>query len=279
MEVGRVKVDKLLKYIREDRWPTVWCPGCGNGIILKSFLEAYDQTGLNPDQTAVVSGIGCSSRATGYIDFNTMHTLHGRAIAFATGVALARPDFKVVVMGGDGDITAIGGNHFIHACRRNINLTVIIYNNMIYGMTGGQHSPTTPAGKIAGTMPLGNVEEQFNVVNLALSAGATYVARSTVYHYQLTVKYIKEALLHKGISIVEVLTNCHTYYGRYNGLREPWQMMDYFKNNTVMKEKADQMTEEELKGKIVIGVFRKDESKPDFYTRYRLTYANQSKGE
>ncbi|HOJ94121.1 MAG TPA: thiamine pyrophosphate-dependent enzyme, partial [Fervidobacterium nodosum] len=146
-----------------------------------------------------------------------------------------------------------------------------------YGMTGGQHSPTTPGGKIAGTMPFGNVEEQFDIVKLALSAGATYVARSTVYHYPLTVKYIKEALLHKGVSVVEVMSNCHTYYGRYNGLREPWQMMDFFKENTIMKEKAEKMSEEELKGKIVIGVFRKDESKPDFYTRYRMTYARSDK--
>ncbi|MCX7654223.1 MAG: 2-oxoacid:ferredoxin oxidoreductase subunit beta [Fervidobacterium sp.] len=274
-----MKRDRLVQYLRSDRWPTVWCPGCGNGIILKSFLDAFDQTGLKPEETAVVSGIGCSSRATGYIDFNTLHTLHGRAVAFATGVALSRPDFKVVVMGGDGDITAIGGNHFIHACRRNINLTIIIYNNMIYGMTGGQHSPTTPSGKIAGTMPMGNVEEQFDIVNLAVACGATYVARSTVYHYPLTVRYIKEALLHKGVSVVEVMSNCHTYYGRYNLLREPWQMMEFFKEAAVMKEKADKMTKEELNGKIIIGVFKKDESKPDFYTRYRLTYVGGSKNE
>lgn len=271
-----MKRDTLIQYLRADRWPTVWCPGCGNGIILKSFLEAFSQTGLKQEETAVVSGIGCSSRATGYIDFNTLHTLHGRAIAFATGVALARPDFKVVVMGGDGDITAIGGNHFIHACRRNVNMTIIIYNNMIYGMTGGQHSPTTPGGKVAGTMPYGNVEDQFDVVNLALAAGATYVARSTVYHYQLSVKYIREALLHKGTAVVEIMSNCHTYYGRYNNLREPWQMLEYFKENSVMKDKAEKMSPEELVGKIVIGVFRKDDSKQDFYTRYRLTYA---KGE
>jgi len=271
-----LKRDNLASYLRSDRWPTVWCPGCGNGIIMKSFLEAFDQSGLKAEETAVISGIGCSSRATGYIDFNTMHTLHGRAIAFATGVSLAKPDFKVVVMGGDGDMTAIGGNHFIHACRRNINLTIIIYNNMIYGMTGGQHSPTTPNGSIAGTMPYGNVEDQFDVVKLALAAGATYVARSTVYHYPMSVRYIKEALMHRGTAVVEILSNCHTYYGRYNGLREPWQMMDYFKDNSVTKERAEKMTEEELKGKIVIGVFKKDETKQDFYTRYRINYA---KGE
>ncbi len=270
-----MKRDRLASYLRIDRWPTVWCPGCGNGIILKAFLDAFDQTGLSPEQTAVVSGIGCSSRSTGYIDFNTLHTLHGRAIAFATGVSLARPDFKVVVMGGDGDMTAIGGNHFIHACRRNMNMTVIIFNNMIYGMTGGQHSPTTPGEKVASTMPLGNVENNFDIVELALASGATYVARSTVYHYPLTVKYIKEALDHKGFSVVEVRSNCHTYYGRYNGLREPWQMIDYFKEKAVMKERAEKMTEEELKDKIVIGVFRKVE-RPDYYTQYQTVF---SKGE
>lgn len=272
-----MKRDRLVEYLRSDRWPTVWCPGCGNGIILKSFLDAFDQTGMKPEETAVVSGIGCSSRATGYINFNTLHTLHGRAIPFATGVALSRPDFKVVVMGGDGDILAIGGNHFIHACRRNVNLTVIIYNNMIYGMTGGQHSPTTPSEKVAGTMPFGNVENQFNAVELALAAGATYVARSTVYHYQATVKYIKEALQHKGLSVVEVMSNCHTYYGRYNSLREPSQMINFFKENAVMKEKADKMSIEELQEKIVIGVFKKDEAKQDFYTRYRMIYTGGNK--
>lgn len=263
-----MKRDELVNYLRIDRWPTVWCPGCGNGIILKSFIEAVHELQLEKDRVAVVSGIGCSSRATGYLDFNTMHTLHGRAIAFATGVKLARPDFKVVVMGGDGDLTAIGGNHFIHACRRNMDLTVIVFNNMIYGMTGGQHSPTTPHDKIASTMPYGNIENSFDVVNLALSAGATYVARSTVYHYSMTVKYIKEGIKHKGMSVIEVLTNCHTYYGRYNGMRNAWDIHDFFKKNAVLKEKADKMTEDELNGKIVIGVF-KNEEKEDFYENYR----------
>ena len=254
-----LKTKKLLKYLRIDRWPTVWCPGCGNGIILKAFLDAVDQLGLRKDRVAVVSGIGCSSRATGYLDFNTMHTLHGRAITFATGVKLARPEFKVVVMGGDGDIASIGGNHFIHACRRNIDLTVIVFNNMIYGMTGGQYSPTTNIDDIASTAPYGHIEKPFDIVDLALSAGATYVARATVYHYNLLVKYIKEGLQHKGFSVIDAITNCHTYYGRYNGMPEPYQMLDYFKKNSVTIEKAKSMSEEELEGKIVIGVFKKEE--------------------
>ncbi len=263
-----MKTKELLKYLRIDRWPTVWCPGCGNGIILKAFLEAVDQLKLRKDRVAVVSGIGCSSRATGYLDFNTMHTLHGRAISFATGVKLARPEFKVIVMGGDGDLASIGGNHFIHACRRNIDLTVIVFNNMIYGMTGGQYSPTTPEEEMASTAPYGHIEKPFDIVKLALSAGATYVARSTVYHYNLLVRYIREAIEHKGISVVDVITNCHTYYGRYNGMPQPYQMMEYFKENAVTIEKAKDMDEEELEGKIVIGVFKKEEGKPCYLDRY-----------
>ncbi len=274
-----MKTKELLKYLRIDRWPTVWCPGCGNGIILKAFLEAVDQLELKKDRVAVVSGIGCSSRATGYLDFNTMHTLHGRAISFATGVKLARPEFKVIVMGGDGDLASIGGNHFIHACRRNIDLTVIVFNNMIYGMTGGQYSPTTPEEEMASTAPYGHIEQPFDIAELALSSGATYVARATVYHYNLLVRYIKEAIAHKGISVVDAITNCHTYYGRYNGMPEPYQMMEYFKNNSVTLEKAENMSKEELKGKIIVGVFKKEEGKPCYLDRYeKIREKAMSKG-
>ncbi len=263
-----LRTKQLLKYLRIDRWPTVWCPGCGNGIILKAFLEAVDQLKLKKERVAVISGIGCSSRATGYLDFNTMHTLHGRAIAFATGVRLARPEFKVVVMGGDGDIVSIGGNHFIHACRRNLDMTVIVFNNMIYGMTGGQYSPTTPEESVASTAPYGHIEKPFDIVELALSAGATFVARATVFHYNLLVRYIKEALQHKGIAVVDAVTNCHTYYGRYNGMPEPYQMMEYFKKNSVTLEQAKKMNEEELEDKIIIGIFRKEE-KPCYTDLYK----------
>lgn len=270
-----MKTDKLLNYLRIDRWPTVWCPGCGNGIVLKSLIDAIDQLNLEKDRVAVVSGIGCSSRATGYLDFNTMHTLHGRAIAFATGVKLARPDFKVIVLGGDGDLTAIGGNHFIHAARRNMDLTVVLFNNMIYGMTGGQHSPTTPFESIASTMPYGNIENSFDVVELATSAGATYVARSTIFHYQMSVNFIKKGILHRGLSVIEILTNCHTYYGRYNNMKNSWEFLEFFKKNTVLKEKAQEMKPEDLKDKIIIGEFRNEE-KPDFYQRYKTIFSNSS---
>jgi 2-oxoglutarate ferredoxin oxidoreductase subunit beta len=256
-----VKTERLISYLRPGRWPSVWCPGCGNGIVLKAFLEAVDDLALPKEKVAVVSGIGCSSRATGYLDFNTLHTLHGRAIAFATGVKLAKPDFEVVVMGGDGDILSIGGNHFIHACRRNIDITVVIFNNMIYGMTGGQVSSTTPQYYQTSTTPLGAFEKPFDAVEIALSAGATFVARSTVYHYDHLVRVLKKALQHRGISVVDVLTNCHTYFGRYNGMPEPHQMMEYFKNNTCFLERPEE-------GKIKIGIFREEE-KEDFLTVYR----------
>ncbi|AKI98091.1 2-oxoacid:ferredoxin oxidoreductase subunit beta [Kosmotoga pacifica] len=246
---------RLLTYLRQDRMPHVWCPGCGNGVIMKAFVDAIDRLSLDPGRIAVVSGIGCSSRVTGYLNFNTMHTLHGRAIAFATGVKLARPEFKVVVMGGDGDILAIGGNHFIHACRRNMDLTVIIFNNSIYGMTGGQYSPTTPEDTYASTAPYGNIEDQFDAVKLAINSGATYVARSTVYHYAQTAQLIQKGLEHRGMSVIEVMTNCHTYFGRYNGMPEPIQMLSYFKEKAVTVKKAEKMSPEELKDKIVIGEF------------------------
>lgn len=259
---------KYFNYLRKNTLPTVWCPGCGNGIITKAFLEAAGNLGLDKNKVAVVSGIGCSSRVTGYLDFNTMHTLHGRAVAFATGVKLARPDLKVVAMGGDGDMLAIGGNHFIHACRRNMDITIILFNNSIYGMTGGQYSPTTPNKSIASTAPYGNMEYQFDPVQLATTVGATYVARSTVYHFLQTVKYIQTALSHKGMSVVEIISNCHTYFGRYNKMSKPSDMQEFFKTNSVQLSKAKEMSKEELTGKIVVGEFVNEE-KPGYLESYQ----------
>ena len=165
-----------MKYIRQQKFPLIWCPGCGDGIVLKSMLRAIDRIGLSKDEICMVSGIGCSSRLTGYVDFNTLHTTHGRAIAFATGVKMAKPEMTVIVVTGDGDATAIGGNHYIHAARRNIDITVILFNNIIYGMTGGQVSPTTPMGFKASTAPFGNPENSFNISGLAEAAGACGIA-------------------------------------------------------------------------------------------------------
>ncbi len=271
-----VNASEVRDYLRKDRMPTVWCPGCGNGIVLSSILRAIKEADLRKKEVAVISGIGCSSRATGYIDFNTLHTLHGRAIAFATGVKMVNPSLKVMVLTGDGDALAIGGNHFIHACRRNIDLTVIVFNNRIYGMTGGEFSPTTPEDDFSTTSVYGNIDPPFDVVKLAIASGATYVARSTAYHHPLTVQYIKEGILHKGISIIDVITPCPTYYGRYNQSPKPIDMLFYLRDHAVMNTKAKTMSEEELRDKFIIGRFVNIE-KEEYTERYAKIIERVSK--
>jgi len=262
------------KYLRRmAEFPNVWCAGCGNGIILSAVVNAIDSMKLSRDEVVLVSGIGCSSRAPLYVDFNTLHTTHGRAIAFATGVKLANPKLTVIVITGDGDAAAIGGNHLIHACRRNIDITTIIFNNYIYGMTGGQYSPTTPFGDRASTMPYGNIDQPFDLCKLTIGAGATFVARSTVYHAKILESYIKKGLENKGFSVIDVLTNCHVIYGRYNKKGSAAQMINWFKENTVnvnaaIKEWGNLETaEENLKGKIITGIF-KDKSQPEYTAEY-----------
>ncbi|MDO9547955.1 MAG: thiamine pyrophosphate-dependent enzyme [Candidatus Marinimicrobia bacterium] len=256
-----------LQYLRLDKMPHIWCDGCGHGIILKSILRSIDKLGWDKNDIAMVSGIGCSSRTPGYVDFNTLHTTHGRALAFATGLKIAKPQLHVIVVSGDGDATAIGGNHFIHAARRNIDVTMIIYNNYIYGMTGGQVSPTTPSRKKASTAPYGNPDEPFDISRLAQAAGAAYVARSTVYHVGRTDKYIEQALTKTGFAVVEVLTPCPTSYGRRNKEGTAVDMMMFQKANSVGLERAQNMSEEELEGKIITGVFVDKEQK-SYLTRY-----------
>jgi 2-oxoglutarate ferredoxin oxidoreductase subunit beta len=197
----------LKRYLKA---PHIWCPGCGNGIVLGAFLRAFEQSGMRVGETVVVSGIGCSGRVTQFLRFNSVHAIHGRALPIATGIKLAKPELNVVVMMGDGDALAIGGNHFIHAARRNIDLTAIIFNNSVYGMTGGQLSPTTPEGMKTVSSPYGNFERPFDVVNLAIAAGATYVARWTTFHARQLQKSIGEALNHRGFAVVEVITGCPT---------------------------------------------------------------------
>ena len=251
---AKQKSDVVLDYLRPGKkFPSVWCPGCGNGIVMGALIRAIDKLGYDRDNIAMVSGIGCSSRMPIYLDFHTLHTTHGRALAFATGVKFAKPGMKVIVVTGDGDALAIGGNHFIHACRRNIDITAILINNNIYGMTGGQGSPTTPADKISTTTPFGNVEKQFDPCKLAIGSGASYVARTTVYHTPQMEKILATALEHRGFSLVEAVSNCHTYYGRLNREGDAVAMLNLFKEKSVMTGKAAKMTGDELKGKWVIG--------------------------
>lgn len=211
----------MKKYFRMDKLPHIWCPGCGNGIALSTIVEAVEGANINDDEICFVSGIGCSSRATGYLNFDTIHTTHGRAIPFATGIKLFNPKMKTLVISGDGDCTAIGGNHFIHGCRRNMDITVIVFNNNIYGMTGGQYSPTTPYGGVTATTQKGSKENEFDICKLAISAGASFVARSTVYHYNHLRDTIKQGILNDGFSVIEVLTPCPVQFGRRNNMAEP----------------------------------------------------------
>jgi 2-oxoglutarate ferredoxin oxidoreductase subunit beta len=255
------------EYLRLDKFPHIWCPGCGDGIVLKAILRAIDRLGLDPNDVCMVSGIGCSSRTPGYVDVNTLHTTHGRAITFATGVKMVRPDLNVIVVTGDGDATAIGGNHFIHAARRNIDITVLLYNNWIYGMTGGQVSPATPMGKRASTAPFGSGEPNFDLVALATGAGATFVARETVAKPLMLDKYIEKAILKKGFSMVEVLTPCPTTYGRRNREGDGIAMTNWLKDNALPIKKAEKMSAEEIGGAIVTGVFV-DIEKPEYTAQY-----------
>jgi 2-oxoglutarate ferredoxin oxidoreductase subunit beta len=220
---------------------------------MHAMLRALSSLGKNQDEVVISSGIGCSSRMPGYIDACTLHTAHGRSLAFATGVKLSNPKLTVIDVMGDGDCSAIGGNHFIHACRRNIGVCAIVMNNNIYGMTGGQASPTTPEGAFASTAPYGAVDPAFDICKLAIGAGATFVARATIAQPQMCEGLIKKGIEHNGFSVIEVMTHCHTQFGRKNKRGKPMDNFNYFKDGSVLKAKADTMSPEELRGKIVIG--------------------------
>ncbi len=247
----------LSKWIREDRWPHIWCSGCGIGIAMSSMLYAFEELNLDPKEIAIVSGIGCSGRVAGYVKVDSYHTTHGRAIPFAIGLKIAKPNMKVIVFSGDGDLISIGGNHFIHAARRNFDLICICVNNFNYGMTGGQFGPTTPHEAITTTTPYGNFEYPFNLPYLAASAGATFVARWTVLHAYYLRQSIKKALRRKGFSFIEVISPCPTGFGRPNKIGEAIDEMKYYKEKSVIKNGVDPK-EAELSfrgGNIIVGEF------------------------
>ena len=256
------------KYLRHDKkFPHVWCPGCGIGIMLGALIRAIDQCGIAKDEIVLVAGIGCTGRLPVYVDFNTLHTTHGRALTFATGVKLANPKLKVIVVMGDGDAVAIGGNHFIHAARRNIDLTAIILNNSVYGMTGGQFSPTTPYGMRTTTTMFSNVEQAFKISELAVTAGAVFVARGSVYHAKMLDGLLEKAFMKNGFSVVEVVSHCHTQYGRLNRMGTAVEMMQWQKEHAITVEKAAGMADEELADKFKIGVLI-DRELPVFQDEY-----------
>ena len=243
------------KYLREEMMPHIWCPGCGNGIVLNCFTHALDELKTDLDKLVIVSGIGCIGRTAGYINTDSFHTTHGRALAFATGVKLANPDLEIVVISGDGDLFAIGGNHFIHAARRNIGIKVLCVNNLNYGMTGGQSGPTTPIDSITPTSPYGNIENPFNLVHLGAASGATYVARWTTLHVRRLTLSLKKMLQKKGFSFIEVLSPCPEIYGRHNKMRSGLEMMSWFKRASVIENFSDPSKAEITADRIVVGEF------------------------
>ncbi len=261
-------------FLRERFFPHMWCPGCGHGIVLNNMLRAIQTLGMSKNEIAMVSGIGCSSRISGYVDFHTLHTIHGRALAFATGLKMSMPELNVIVPMGDGDALSIGGNHFIHACRRNIAMTALVMNNRIYGMTGGQFSPLSGYGTLATTAPYTNIDHGFDVVDLAISAGATFVARTTTYHAKQMADIIREAIIHDGFSVVEIMTQCPTYFGRKNKLGDASNMMEWMKDiTTPVGSKA----KEENPDLIERGIFVQKEL-PEYCSEYNKVIERAMKG-
>lgn len=262
------------QFMRIDHLPHIWCAGCGNGTIMRDVTVAIKElmddpeTRLNREKVVIVSGIGCSSRAAGYMDFNSIHTTHGRALAFATGIKLANPELEVIVLTGDGDCAAIGGNHLIHAARRNIGLTVVTFNNNIYGMTGGQYSPTTPHGDKATTAPYGNVDRAFDIAQLAAGAGASFTARGSAYHVRETIDLIKQGIRHKGFSLIDVYSVCPTYYGRKNKKGDAVDMLKWQKENMAPTNRYYHLSEEQRASKTLVGVLTHN-NYPEYTEEYQ----------
>ncbi len=257
------QAERIKKYLRADMYPSIFCSACGIGNVLNYTLRAIDECRLDIDRIVFLSGIGCSSRLPGYIEADGLHTTHGRALTFATGVKLANPELTAVVFTGDGDCAGIGGNHFIHAARRNVDMTVIEINNFIYGMTGGQSSPTTGAGDFSTTSPYGCIEEPFDLAELAIGAGAPFVARWILsYPYEI-ITTIKKALSKKGFAFVEILIPCPTGYGKRNNLKDGKESWDWFKEKTILKGEYDKLSEAEKQQnkKLIIGELHNIEKK------------------
>ena len=265
-------------YLRVDKMPTLWCWGCGDGVILKAVIRAIDKMGWDMNDVWVVSGIGCSGRFSSYIDCNTVHTTHGRAIAYATGIKLANPDKHVIVVTGDGDGLAIGGNHTIHGCRRNIDLNHILINNFIYGLTNSQTSPTTPQGMWTSTAHYGNVDPSFDAAKLADAAGATFVGRESVIEPQKLEKLLVAGFSHKGYSFFDIFSNCHINLGRKNKMGEAVQNLKWIENRIVGKNKFELLSEEERVGKFPTGILKHEEGKLEYCEAYdKVIHAAQNK--
>ena len=256
------------KYIRYRTFPTPWCPGCGDGVILKAIVMAFADLKLEPDDIVVVAGIGCSGRMPTFFNTNTLHVTHGRALTYATGIKLARPEKNVVVISGDGDALAIGGNHLIHAARRNIGIKMILINNGIYGMTGGQVSPLTPQKFVTETTPYGNIEPKFMASELLIAARASFVARETVARFLPLKQVIKKSFQHKGFSVVEVISNCHVNLGRKNKMKDPISMIRWIESRSVTKAQYDKLPLDERNHKYPVGVLKEDKERLEYSDLY-----------
>jgi 2-oxoglutarate ferredoxin oxidoreductase subunit beta len=266
------------EFLRVDKMPTLWCWGCGDGVILKSVIRAIEKVGWNMNDVCVVSGIGCSGRFSSYINCNTVHTTHGRAIAYATGIKLANPSKHVIVVTGDGDGLAIGGNHTIHGCRRNIDLNHILINNFIYGLTNSQTSPTTPQGMWTVTAQYGNIDPTFDAAKLASAAGATFVARESVLDPKRIEKTLAEGFAHEGYSFFDIFSNCHINLGRKNKMGEAVLNLQWIEGRIAPKNRFDQLSDEEKKGKFPIGILKHETDKIEYCKAYdKVIEAAQNK--
>jgi 2-oxoglutarate ferredoxin oxidoreductase subunit beta len=256
------------KYLRINKMPTLWCWGCGDGVILKALIRAIDELGWDMNDVCVVSGIGCSGRFSSYMNCNTVHTTHGRAIAYATGIKMANPDKHVICVTGDGDGLAIGGNHTIHGCRRNIDINHIVVNNFIYGLTNSQTSPTTPQGMWTVTMKRGNIDPTFDPCKLAIGAGASFVARESVTEPKKLERLLKNGLSHNGYSFFDIFSNCHINLGRKNKMNSAMANLDWIKEITVSKNKFEKLSDEEKVGKFPTGILKQDEDAKEYTDQY-----------
>lgn len=268
------------KYLRIDKIPTLWCWGCGDGVILKSVIRAIEALGWDMEHdVCVVSGIGCSGRFSSYINCNTVHTTHGRALAYASGIKLANPTKKVIVVGGDGDGFAIGGNHTIHACRRNIDLNYVLVNNFIYGLTNSQTSPTTPKGMWTVTAQHGNIDPEFDTCRLTEAAGATFIARESVLDPKKLEKTLIEGFSHEGFSFFDVFSNCHINLGRKNKMGEAVETLKWLESRIVPKSKYDALSDEEKIGKFPTGILKHDTTKQEYCKAYAEVIAKYQQGK
>lgn len=268
-----MSVMKFDDYLVKGKFPLLWCSGCGNGIVLGAIARAFAALQLDKRNTVVVTGIGCWGKADDYLATNTFHGTHGRALAFATGIKLANPDLKVIVLMGDGDGATIGGNHLIHAARRNIDVTAIIVNNFNYGMTGGQYSGTTIENSYTTTSMYGHIEDGFDLCKLVGAAGAPYVARGSTYGIVQLEKLIIDAINKKGFSFVEAISPCPTHFGRHNKMNTAPKMLQWIKGNSITIKEAEKLSAEDTEKKFVLGKFI-DKNIDDYSTKYKMLIEN-----